>query len=221
MGWGDRKRIEAKQLGNAHIRCVSGQAGRYSAFEQIISLGHSIHRRALDLRFRNNPSRQFKRPAPLATCTAWYFCEEFVRSVQGTPFKSMKGRNRISIDDTECGAETTLTVDSYARCNRVLDLRDNAPIQLAYCWAHARRKLFDLTHHNVAPIAKEGLKTDRSPLPDRETNPQDICRGSTGAAPSQKRAQDLRLQNMAGSRPHAGLCKITHRRCAQIHRQIP
>ena len=34
----------------------------------------------------------------------------------------------------------------------------NAPIQLAYCWAHARRKLFDLTHHNVAPIAEEGLK---------------------------------------------------------------
>jgi Flp pilus assembly protein TadB len=40
----------------------------------------------------------------------------------------------------------------------VLDLQDNAPIQLAYCWAHARRKLFDLTHHNVAPIAEEGLK---------------------------------------------------------------
>ena len=40
----------------------------------------------------------------------------------------------------------------------MLDLQDNAPIQLAYCWAHARRKLFDLTHHNVAPFAEEGLK---------------------------------------------------------------
>jgi transposase len=40
----------------------------------------------------------------------------------------------------------------------VLDLRDNAPIQLAYCWAHARRKLLDPTYHNVAPIAEEGLK---------------------------------------------------------------
>jgi transposase len=42
--------------------------------------------------------------------------------------------------------------------NRVLDLRDNAPIQLAYCWAHVRRKLFDLTNHNVPPIAEAGLK---------------------------------------------------------------
>ena len=37
-------------------------------------------------------------------------------------------------------------------------LRDNQPIQLAYCWAHARRKLYELTHNNVAPIAEEGLK---------------------------------------------------------------
>jgi len=40
----------------------------------------------------------------------------------------------------------------------VLDLRENAPIQLAYCWAHARRKLHELTHNNVAPIAEEGLE---------------------------------------------------------------
>lgn len=40
----------------------------------------------------------------------------------------------------------------------MLDLRENAPIQLAYCWAHARRKLHELTHNNVAPIAEEGLK---------------------------------------------------------------
>jgi hypothetical protein len=56
------------------------------------------------------------------------------------------------------GFSGILQVDGYAGYNRVLDLRDNAPIQLAYCWAHARRKLYDLTHHNVAPIAQEGLK---------------------------------------------------------------
>lgn len=38
------------------------------------------------------------------------------------------------------------------------DRRDNAPIELAYCWAHARRKLFELTINNVAPIAEEGIK---------------------------------------------------------------
>lgn len=49
-------------------------------------------------------------------------------------------------------------MDGHAGYNRVLDLRENQPIQLAYCWAHARRKLYDLTHNNVAPIAEEGLK---------------------------------------------------------------
>jgi hypothetical protein len=44
----------------------------------------------------------------------------------------------------------TLQVDGYAGYNRVLDLRDNAPILLACCWAHARRKLYELTHNNVA-----------------------------------------------------------------------
>lgn len=49
-------------------------------------------------------------------------------------------------------------MDGYAGYNRVLGLRDNQPIQLAYCWAHARRKLHELTHNNAAPIAEEGLK---------------------------------------------------------------
>jgi transposase len=56
------------------------------------------------------------------------------------------------------GFKGILQVDGYSGYNRVLDLRDNATIQLAHCCAHARRKLFDLTHNNVAPIAEEGLK---------------------------------------------------------------
>jgi transposase len=34
------------------------------------------------------------------------------------------------------GFEGILQVDGYAEYNCVLDLRDNAPIQLAYSWAH-------------------------------------------------------------------------------------
>ena len=51
-----------------------------------------------------------------------------------------------------------LQVDGCTGYNRVKDGRDNTPIELAYCWAHARRKLFELTINNVAPIAEEGLK---------------------------------------------------------------
>lgn len=56
------------------------------------------------------------------------------------------------------GFSGILQVDGYAGYNRVLDLRDNQPIQLAYCRAHARRKLYELTTNNVVPVAEEGLK---------------------------------------------------------------
>lgn len=31
-------------------------------------------------------------------------------------------------------------------------------IQLAYCWAHARRKLVEITRNGTAPIAEDGVK---------------------------------------------------------------
>jgi hypothetical protein len=68
------------------------------------------------------------------------------------------GRSGQHTVDILQGFEGILQVDGYAGYNQVLDLRDNAPTQLAYCWAHERRKLYELTHQNVAPIAKEGLK---------------------------------------------------------------
>ena len=76
----------------------------------------------------------------------------------GVAFTYAPGRSGKYATQILQGFGGILQVDGYAGYNRVLDLRDNEPIQLAYCWAHARRKLFDLTHHNVAPIAEEGLK---------------------------------------------------------------
>jgi transposase len=66
---------------------------------------------------------------------------------------------RASMRSRYCRALVAwLQVDGYTAYNRVKDGRDNTPIELAYCWAHARRKLFVLTINNVAPIAEEGLK---------------------------------------------------------------
>ena len=73
-------------------------------------------------------------------------------------FTYTPGRSGTYASQILQGFEGILQVDGYAGYNRVLDLRDNAPIQLAYCWAHARRKLHELIHNNVAPIAEEGLK---------------------------------------------------------------
>lgn len=56
------------------------------------------------------------------------------------------------------GFNGVLQVDGYTGYNRVLDPKTNGDIQLAYCWVHARRKLFDLTQNSTAQIANEGLK---------------------------------------------------------------
>lgn len=52
-----------------------------------------------------------------------------------------------------------LQVDGYAGYNRLTkSSRQGPPIQLACCWAHARRKLYDVAKNSTAPIAEEGLK---------------------------------------------------------------
>jgi transposase len=76
----------------------------------------------------------------------------------GVAFTYAPGRSGKYASQILQGFEGILQVDGYAGYNRVLDPRDNAPIGLAYCWAHARRKLYDLTENNVAPIAEAGLK---------------------------------------------------------------
>ena len=76
----------------------------------------------------------------------------------GVAFTYTPGRAGKYATEILQGFGGILQVDGYAGYNRVLDPRDNDPIQLAYCWAHARRKLYELTHNNVAPIAEEGLK---------------------------------------------------------------
>jgi len=46
-----------------------------------------------------------------------------------------------------------LQVDGY---NPVFGPKTNSDIKLAYCWAHARRKLLDLTQSNAAPLLGTG-----------------------------------------------------------------
>jgi hypothetical protein len=57
------------------------------------------------------------------------------------------------------GFEGILQVDGYAGYNRLIAPDRVGPdIRLAYCWAHARRKLVETTRNSSAPIAEEGVK---------------------------------------------------------------
>ena len=55
-----------------------------------------------------------------------------------------------------------LQVDGYAGYNRLIAPgRIGMGIQLAYCWAHARRKLIEIKRAGTAPIAEEGVRLIR------------------------------------------------------------
>jgi transposase len=57
------------------------------------------------------------------------------------------------------GFSGILQVDGYQGYNRLTKAsRKDGPLQLAYCWAHARRKLYDVAQAGNAPIAEDGLK---------------------------------------------------------------
>jgi transposase len=52
-----------------------------------------------------------------------------------------------------------LQVDGYAGYNRLIAPERVGPnIQLAYCWAHARRKLIEIVRTGSSPIAEDGIK---------------------------------------------------------------
>ena len=66
------------------------------------------------------------------------------------------GRSGQHADTILKGFSGVLQVDGYAGYNRLLK-RPAQDVTLAYCWAHARRKLYDITQSSTAPIAQEGL----------------------------------------------------------------
>jgi len=75
----------------------------------------------------------------------------------GVAFTYASGRSGQYADDILKGFSGTLQVDGYAGYNRLLKRSDNK-VALAYCWAHARRKLHEVAQSGTAPIAEEGLK---------------------------------------------------------------
>ena len=74
----------------------------------------------------------------------------------GVAFTYAPGRSGQHADTILTGFSGILQVDGYAGYNRLLK-RPAQDVTLAYCWAHARRKLHDVTQSGAAPIAQEGL----------------------------------------------------------------
>lgn len=75
----------------------------------------------------------------------------------GVAFTYAPGRSGQYAEDILKGFSGTLQVDGYAGYNRLLK-RPTQDIRLAYCWAHARRKLHEVAQTGTTPIADEGLR---------------------------------------------------------------
>ena len=80
-------------------------------------------------------------------------------SPPGVVFCYADGRGGKHASDFLTGFSGTLQVDGYTGYNALTKPgRNSGPVKLAYCWAHARRKLKEVHDRDGSPIAKEGLK---------------------------------------------------------------
>jgi len=77
----------------------------------------------------------------------------------GVAFNYAPGRGGLHAERILQGFTGVLQVDGYAGYNRLIAPDRVGPdIRLAYCWAHARRKLVEITRNGSAPIAEEGVR---------------------------------------------------------------
>ena len=81
----------------------------------------------------------------------------------GVAFTYAPGRGGQHAERILQGFGGILQVDGYAGYNRLIAPDRIGPdIQLAHCWAHARRKLIEITRTGSAPIAEEGVTLIRA-----------------------------------------------------------
>jgi transposase len=77
----------------------------------------------------------------------------------GVVFCYAEGRGGKYADQFLTDFSGTLQVDGYTGYNVLTkSTRTSGPVKLAYCWAHARRKLKEVFDNDGSPIAAEGLK---------------------------------------------------------------
>jgi transposase len=74
----------------------------------------------------------------------------------GVVFCYADGRGGKHASEFLMGFTGTPQVDGYTGYNTLTKLgRNSGPVKLAYCWAHARRKLKEVHDRDASPIAGE------------------------------------------------------------------
>lgn len=94
------------------------------------------------------------------TCYVWALCRDDRRwkgnAPPGVAFHFKQSRKGAHAEEILAGFEGILQIDGYAGYNRLRDPnRVGGPVELAYCWAHVRRKFLDVHKATRSPLALE------------------------------------------------------------------
>jgi transposase len=77
----------------------------------------------------------------------------------GVVYQYAPGRKTEHVKNHLAGFTGILQTDGYAAYKELAATRDkNAPIDLAFCWAHCRRRFYEIAQGGNAPLAEEALR---------------------------------------------------------------
>lgn len=116
------------------------------------------------------------------------------------------------------GFDGIVQLDGYTGCNRLTrpSRTGGAPITVAHCWAHARRKLKEVFDRDGSEIAAEGLRRIAK-LYRIETEVRGMARPAALGTPNARCAAGRGLRRMAGGAMPAYLREVTRRREAGLY----
>ena len=106
------------------------------------------------------------------------------------------------------GFQGILQVDGYSGFKRLLAGRPPDQIRLAFCWAHCRRRFYELHQATGSPLGGGGAAPDRGALRDRGGGPRPPGRGAARDPAGAQQADRGRPARLAHRPAGAGLGQV-------------
>ena len=103
--------------------------------------------------------------------------------------------------------------DGYAAYKQLAHRgRAGNAVILAFCWAHWRRRFYEIAKGGASADRRRSAPAHRRALPDRSADPRQQRRGAASGAPGRKQARRRGSQDLARSPARARLRQIGDRR---------
>ena len=106
------------------------------------------------------------------------------------------------------GFRGVLQVDGYAGFKSLLEDRPAGEIRLAFCWAHCRRRFYEIHQATGSPLAEEALRRIGELYADRGGDPRPPGRGAARGPAGAQQAARGRPARLAHRPAGAGLGQV-------------